>query len=186
MNLRAHRYIYLNFLYSTVTWKWKWLFMSGCYCVAQKCYVVPRWPKCIHVTGDVLGMNGLQVTASGLEISGLSRHEAMYMFQAFRYVGQLSLHVRGTRSPSNLHGVISPKHKFSLRKYTVTWPPASVHLCSYCSSEHPDYSHCALCHSRTQQAENSSHKQESGSQKYATLAPPPPIPHQKQPDGCHM
>jgi hypothetical protein len=60
-------------------------------------------------------MNRLQVTASGLECSDLPWHDAVSVCQAVRYVGQKSLHVRGTRCPNNLHGVISPQTKISLR-----------------------------------------------------------------------
>ena len=97
--------------------------------MGQNCKVVSRWPKCFHVPEDVFGMNGLQITASGLERSDLSGNDDVSVVQAFRYVGQESLHVQGTRSPNNLHGVISLKPKLSLRKYTVTWPPARVQLC---------------------------------------------------------
>jgi len=34
--------------------------------LGQNCKVVLRWTKCIHVTGDVIGMSGLRVAGSGL------------------------------------------------------------------------------------------------------------------------
>ena len=62
--------------------------MIGCECTCQNCNLVLRWPNCNHVTGDGLGMNGLQVTAVGLERSGLPVHDAVSMGQAVRHVGQ--------------------------------------------------------------------------------------------------
>jgi hypothetical protein len=62
--------------------------MIGCNCIGQSCTVVLRWPKCFQVTGDVLGLSGLQVTASGLERSGLPRHDTVSLGQTVRFVGQ--------------------------------------------------------------------------------------------------
>jgi len=61
--------------------------MFGCDCVGPNCNVVSRWPKCIHIPWDVLGMNWLQVTASGLECSDHVVHEAVSVGQVFRHVG---------------------------------------------------------------------------------------------------
>jgi len=151
---------------------WNLLFMFGCNCIGPNWKVVSRWPKCIRVPGDVFGMNGLQVTASELERSGLLGHDAMSVVQAVRDVGH-TLHVQEKISPGKLHDVISPKPKVSLRKYTVTWPSARVKLCFKCCSEHPGYSQCVLCRSSTQQDVSRSHKQEGGLQKCETLVPPP-------------
>ena len=87
------------------------------------------------------------------------------------YIGEYSLHFHGTRSPNNVHDVIFSKPEFSLHKYTVTWPPVRVHLCSICCSEHPGYSQCAHCQSRKEKVVSSSHKQEGELQRCATLAP---------------
>jgi len=130
-----------------------WLRMLG-----ENCKVVLWWPKCIHVSGDVLGMNGLQLTTSILERSDLPGHDEASVCQTVRYVGQQSLHVQGTRCPNNLHEVMYPKPKFSLSKYTMKWPPVRVQLFSSYCSEHPGYSHCALGKSRTHQAVSRSHK----------------------------
>jgi len=56
--------------------------------MGQNCNVVSRWPKCIHVPVDVLGMYGLQVTTSELKRSGLLKHDVISVGQAVRYVGQ--------------------------------------------------------------------------------------------------
>ena len=142
--------------------------MFGCDCMGQNCNVVSRCPKCIHVTGDVLGMNGLQVTASGLEISVLPLHDCGSGCPICRTVEPSCSWDKKSEQPTRRY---TPKPKESLRKYTVTWPPAHVQLCSICSSEHPGYSHCALCHTRTQQTVGRSHIQEGGLQKCATLDP---------------
>jgi len=95
--LRSFQYIYLNFVHSTVTRKWKLLFVFGYTCIGSKCKVVSRWPKCINVPGDALGMNGLQVRESGLERSGLLENEAVSLCQVFWNVGQYFLRVQGTK-----------------------------------------------------------------------------------------
>ena len=88
-------------------------------------------------------------------------------------VGQTFLNVQGSRGPSNQQGVISPKSKISLRKYSVTWPPAhvehsSLQLLFWTPRLQPlcpvPFSHAASCRS---------HKQEGGLQKCAILAPSP-------------
>ena len=65
--------------------------------MGQKCKVVSRWSICIHVTVDVLGMNGLQVTVSALEPSGLLVHDAMSEGQSVRYVGKYSFIFKGQK-----------------------------------------------------------------------------------------
>ena len=84
--------------------------------MGSNCNVVSRWPKCNHVPEDALGINGLQVTESGLERSGFPGNDAVSVGQAFQYVGQNSLQVQGTRSPKNIQDVIFPKPEYSLRK----------------------------------------------------------------------
>ena len=62
--------------------------MIGCDCMGQNCNLVSMWPKCIHVSQDVLGMNGLQITASGPVRSDLLGHDALSVGQTVQYVGQ--------------------------------------------------------------------------------------------------
>ena len=62
--------------------------MIGCDCMGQNCKVVSKWPICIHVPEDVLVMNGLQITVSGLERSGLPVHDAVSVGHRVLYVGQ--------------------------------------------------------------------------------------------------
>ena len=60
-----------------------WLRLLG-----ENCKVVLRWPKCIHVSGNILGMNALQVTASILVLSGLPGHDVVSVCQTVRHVGE--------------------------------------------------------------------------------------------------
>ena len=116
-------------------------------------------------TSECVRNGWVQVTASGLKNSGFPGHGAVIVGEVDLHVRLKSLHVQGTRNLNNLHGVILPKTKVSLRKYIVTCSPARVQLCSICCSEHPGYSHCVICNPRTQQAVSMSHKQEGGLQK---------------------
>jgi len=55
--------------------------------MGQNCNVLSRWSKCIHVPGNVLGMNGLQVTATGLTRLGLPGHDVVSVCEGVGFVG---------------------------------------------------------------------------------------------------
>ena len=162
--LRPFQYIYLNFVHSTVTRKWKLLFVFGYTCISSNCKVVSRWLKRINIPGDALGMNGLQGKSVRIRTFGPSGEWRRVCVSGVLKCRTVLPSCSRDKVPSNLHGVMSPKPKVSLRKYTVSWPPARVQLFPCCCSEQPGHSQFACCHSRTQQGVSRSHKQEDGLQ----------------------